>query len=139
MKKKLLSIVLPIGILGLIFGGILFMNYQQKVQYQEMINIAMSNEAKVVYEEYILSYIDSNAFQENGSIRNYTVDKNSLSYNPMGGLMVKIILNSNSYLYIDFNLIDNGDGTYHSAYYSESPNLADMLDKKEEQSVKVYK
>lgn len=109
---------------------------KKEQEYQKMVKIATSREAKKVYKTYILSYVDSSAFQENSFVKKYTVDKNSLDYNPMGGLMVKVILNNNSDFYIDFNLIDNEDGTYHSAYYSESPKLADITDKRKEKNVK---
>lgn len=45
----------------------------------------------------------------------------------MGGLIISLIINDNSDLTIDFNLIDNGDGTYHSAYFALSEDLSKML------------
>ena len=75
-----------------------------------MIQIANSKEAKKVYERKIKKE-DSKAFTSTAIIKTYKIDENSLEYNSMGGLMVTIIINGNNKLSIDFNLIDNGDGT----------------------------
>ena len=41
--------------------------------------------------------------------------------------MVTIIINDNEKLSIDFNLIDDGDGSYHSAYFGISSELGKLL------------
>ena len=98
----------------------------QHQEKQKMIQIANSKEAKKVYERKIKKE-DSKAFTSTAIIKTYKIDENSLEYNSMGGLMVTIIINGNNKLSIDFNLIDNGDGTYHSAYDGISAKLGDLL------------
>ncbi|AXQ78366.1 DUF1310 family protein [Streptococcus chenjunshii] len=121
VKRILLSIVALISI-GL--GGFAVYQHHEK---QKMIEIATSKEARKVYEEYLKNK-DQAAFTSKGIIQSYEVDKSSLEYNPMGGLMVRIILNEEQSLNIDFNLIDNGDGSYHSTFYTYSPELNELLE-----------
>ncbi|AUT06573.1 MULTISPECIES: DUF1310 family protein [Streptococcus] len=94
-----------------------------------MIAIAHSVEAKKVYDikiEYENKEASANKIND-FRIKKYSIDDKSLDYNPMGGLMISLIINDNSDLTIDFNLIDNGDGTYHSAYFALSEDLSKML------------
>ena len=100
----------------------------QHKEHEKMVAIATSEEAKKVYEDMIYK-LDKNAFKQEGVIKNYKIEKETLAYNPMGGLMVSIIVNDDENLYINYNLIDNGDGTYHSAFYSYSGNLQKLLEK----------
>ena len=123
-KKKLMwSFISVLVVIGMAVGGWAMHQHQEK---QKMIQIANSKEAKKVYERKIKKE-DSKAFTSTAIIKTYKIDENSLEYNSMGGLMVTIIINGNNKLSIDFNLIDNGDGTYHSAYYSISAKLGDLL------------
>ncbi|RFU52173.1 DUF1310 family protein [Streptococcus chenjunshii] len=123
VKRILLSIVALISI-GL--GGFAVYQHHEK---QKMIEIATSKEARKVYVDY-LKYLDEEALTAKSFIRSYQISEESLQYNPMGGLMVKVVINDDEDLFINFNLIDNEDGTYHSAYYVDSPSL---VDKAEEQ------
>ena len=123
-KKKLMwSFISILAVIGMAVGGWAMHQHQEK---QKMIQIANSKEAKKVYERKIKKE-DSKAFTSTAIIKTYKIDENSLEYNSMGGLMVTIIINGNNKLSIDFNLIDNGDGTYHSAYYGISAKLGDLL------------
>ena len=123
-KRKLMwSFISILAVIGMAVGGWAMHQHQEK---QKMIQIANSKEAKKVYERKIKKE-DSKAFTSTAIIKTYKIDENSLEYNSMGGLMVTIIINGNNKLSIDFNLIDNGDGTYHSAYYGISAKLGDLL------------
>ena len=123
-KKKLMwSFISILAVIGMTVGGWAMHQHQEK---QKMIQIANSKEAKKVYERKIKKE-DSKAFTSTAIIKTYKIDENSLEYNSMGGLMVTIIINGNNKLSIDFNLIDNGNGTYHSAYYGISAKLGDLL------------
>ena len=48
----------------------------------------------------------------------------------MGGLMVTVIINGKKELTVGYNLIDQGDGSYDSAYYTYSPELVSYLKEK---------
>ena len=91
-----------------------------------MIRIATSKEAKKVYEKY-LKKEDPQALTKEGIIKSYEIDKEKLDYNPMGGLMVRLFLNGKKDLRMNFNLIDNGDSTYSTAYYGYSGELDKLL------------
>ncbi|HEL2041672.1 DUF1310 domain-containing protein [Streptococcus suis] len=123
MKKGLKIII---GILLVIVIGIGGIGYMQHKEHEKMVAIATSEEAKKVYEDFMKKR-DPNAFEEDGVIQSYEIDTTSLKYNPMGGLMVDVYLNGKQNIYISYNLIDNGDGTYHSAYYIGSPDLLEFL------------
>ena len=122
-KKSMIILFSILAVIGITIGGCSMHQYQKK---QEMIAIATSDEAKKVYEHFMKSK-DPKAFIDEGIIKNYEIDESSLSYNPMGGLMVSVIINKDNELNINYNLIENKDGSYHSAYYSTSPKLSKLL------------
>lgn len=125
-KKKLMwSFISVLAIIGMAVGGWAMHQHQEK---QKMIQIANSKEAKKVYERGI-EYENSKAFSD-GLIKTYKIDEDSLKYNPMGGLMVTVIINGKKELTVGYNLIDQGDGSYDSAYYTYSPELVSYLKEK---------
>ena len=134
MKKNIWKTLLPIALVCLISGGIFYMVHQHQVkkeqEYQKMVKIATSKEAKKVYEEFLRKE-DPKAFTDKGTVKTYQIDTSELKYNPMGGLMVTVTFNNDKKLYVSYNLIDNEDGTYSSAYYIMSPKLSDILEEKE--------
>ena len=112
-----------LAVIGIAVGGRSMHQYQKK---QEMIAIATSDEAKKVYENHMRAN-DPKALTEDGIIKSYDIDTETLEYNPMGGLMVSVVINKDNELNINYNLIENKDGSYHSAYYSTSPKLSKLL------------
>ena len=123
MKKGMKILIGVLLVIGIGIGGFVYMQHRE---HEKMVQIATSKEAKKVYEEFIKAR-DPKAFTEEGIIQIYEVDKSSLKYNPMGGLMVTLIINNKTELEINYNLIDNKDGTYSSAYYAYSPELSKLL------------
>ena len=122
-KKSMIILFSILAVIGIAVGGCRMHQYQKK---QEMIAIATSDEARKVYEHFMKSK-DPKALTDEGIIKHYEIDENSLSYNPMGGLMVSVVINKDNELNINYNLIENKDGSYHSAYYSTSPRLSKLL------------
>jgi len=123
-KKKLMwSFISVLVVIGMAVGGWAMHQHQEK---QKMIQIANSKEAKKVYEDFLKAK-DSKALTEDGIIKSYKIDEEKLSYNPMGGLMVTVIINNNVELDIGYNLIENDDGAYISAYYTISSELSKLL------------
>ena len=119
-KKKLMwSFISILAVIGMTVGGWAMHQHQEK---QKMIQIATSKEAKKVYEDY-LKKEDPKAFTDKGFIHSYQVNKESLAYNPMGGLMVSLIINGDKEMNVGFNLIEKEDRSYHSAYYTSSPKF----------------
>ncbi|WP_024413253.1 DUF1310 family protein [Streptococcus suis] len=124
MKKGLKIII---GILLVIVIGIGGIGYMQHKEHEKMVAIATSEEAKKVYEEY-LRMEEPAALTKEGKIRTYEVELEELGYNPMGGLMTKIYINNDKKKTMSFNLIDNEDGTYSTAYYILSGELSTFLE-----------
>lgn len=108
---------------GLIIIG--FSMYQNQKK-QKMICIATSKEARKVYEEHMREN-DPNALTREGVIQSYEIDTETLEYNPMGGLMVRLYLNNNKELDFHFGLIKNDNGDYETYGYTVSPKLSALL------------
>ena len=124
--KKSKIILAAVAAVVLVIGGGIF--YMQHQEHEKMVAIATSPEAKKVYEEY-LRMEDSKALTKDGIIKSYEVDTKDLEYNPMGGLMTRIYINGNKEMTMSFNLLDNEDGTYSTAYYLVSGELSKLLEK----------
>ena len=112
-----------LAVIGIAVGGCSMHQYQKK---QEMIAIATSDEAKKVYENHIRAN-DPKALTEDGIIKSYDIDTETLEYNPMGGLMVRIYFNNDKELDFHFGLIKDNSGNYESYGYTVSPKLSSML------------
>ena len=108
---------------GLIIIG--FSMYQNQKK-QKMICIATSKEARKVYEEHMREN-DPNALTREGVIQSYEIDTETLEYNPMGGLMVRLYFNNNKELDFHFGLIKNNNGDYETYGYTVSPKLSALL------------
>jgi hypothetical protein len=130
MKKKH-KISLIIGIILLIIlavGGKIYMD--KKTFNDEMLEIVNSKEASKVYEETIKNN-DPKAFTENGVIQSYKIDYNSIEHNPMGGIMLDLIVNDSPNLLIDVILDKDNDGTLRNSAGGTSSDLDDLLTKEE--------
>ena len=112
-----------LAVIGITIGGCSMHQYQKK---QEMIAIATSDEAKKVYENHMKAN-DPKALTEDGIIKSYDIDTETLEYNPMGGLMVRIYFNNDKELDFHFGLIKDNSGNYESYGYTVSPKLSSML------------
>jgi len=112
-----------LAVIGIAVGGCSMHQYQKK---QEMIAIATSDEAKKVYENHMKAN-DPKALTEDGIIKSYDIDTETLEYNPMGGLMVRIYFNNDKELDFHFGLIKDNSGNYESYGYTVSPKLSSML------------
>ena len=122
-KKSMIILFSILAVIGIAVGGCSMHQYQQK---QEMIAIATSDEAKKVYENHIRAN-DPKALTEDGIIKSYDIDTETLEYNPMGGLMVRIYFNDDKELDFHFGLIKDNSGNYESYGYTVSPKLSSML------------
>ena len=122
-KKSMIILFSILAVIGITVGGCSMHQYQKK---QEMIAIATSDEAKKVYENHIRAN-DPKALTEDGIIKSYDIDTETLEYNPMGGLMVRIYFNDDKELDFHFGLIKDNSGNYESYGYTVSPKLSSML------------
>ena len=122
-KKSMIVLFSILAVIGITIGGCSMHQYQKK---QEMIAIATSDEAKKVYENHMKAN-DPKALTEDGIIKSYDIDTETLEYNPMGGLMVRIYFNNDKELDFHFGLIKDNSGNYESYGYTVSPKLSSML------------
>lgn len=124
MKKKIAWIIVSIlAIIGIAIGGWTMHQYQEK---QKMIQIATSEEAKKIYESH-MKMRDSNAFTTNGIIKSYKIDIETLEYNPMGGMEVRIYVNNERDLCFQFGIVKNDKGDLESSGYVTYPKLSSLL------------
>ena len=127
MKKSKL-IVLVMILFGLSLGGCSFFN-GQSAKKQEMIQIAESKKMKVAIEN-MLKKLDPKALTPEGKIKSYKISKDDLDYNPMGGLLVKIVINNDEKLVLSTTIQeDTITGKYEETYFGETEELSDLLDK----------
>ena len=93
---------------------------------EEMIQIAEGKKAQRAIEE-LLRQEDPKALTEEGIIKEYSINKNELDYNPMGGLIVELIINDDPELTITTTLMEESDGNLEHTGYVISGELAKKL------------
>ena len=93
---------------------------------EEMVQIAESRKAKKLIEE-MLRKKDPEALTEKGIIKKYTINEKNLKYNPMGGLIVELIINDDPELTITTTLMEESDGNLEHTGYVISGELAKKL------------
>ena len=126
--KKSKFIVLIMVVFSLSLGGCSFF-YGQSAKKQEMIQIAESKKMKVAIEN-MLKKLDPKALTPEGKIKSYKISKDDLDYNPMGGLLVKIVINNDEKLVLSTTIQENATtGKYEETYFGETEELSDLLDK----------
>ena len=92
---------------------------------QEMIKVVKSEEAKRVIEE-TLKNLEKNALTDEGVIKNYEVDYSTVRYNPMGGIMFKVIINNDPEMTVTY-ILDKPQGKLENSDGSPSVKLYDKL------------
>ncbi|MCY7031827.1 DUF1310 domain-containing protein [Streptococcus sanguinis] len=124
--KKIFVIFLSIITLSsaLFLGGCSMLN--SRSEKEEMIQIAEGKKAQRAIEE-LLRQEDSKALTEEGIIKEYSINKDKLEYNPMGGLIVELIINGDPELTIKTTLMEESEGKLEHTGYVISGELAKKL------------
>ena len=124
--KKIVIIFLSIIMLSsaMFLGGCSMLN--SRSEKEEMIQIAESQKSKKLIEE-MLRKKDPEALTEKGIIKKYTINEKNLKYNPMGGLIVELIINDDPELTITTTLMEESDGNLEHTGYVISGELAKKL------------
>ena len=124
--KKIFVIFLSIFTLSsaMFLGGCSMVN--SRSEQEEMIQIAESQKSKKLIEE-MLRKKDPEALTEKGIIKKYTINEKNLKYNPMGGLIVELIINDDPELTITTTLMEESDGKLEHMGYVISGELAKKL------------
>ena len=99
MTKK--QIIVTILIIILLLLGVSMLNGVAKKteNKQIMTYIVYSDETKELIENLIKKH-DPKAFTDEGSIKSYEIDPETISDNPMGGIMFSIYINNDKDSYI---------------------------------------
>ena len=122
-RKSMIVLFSILAVIGIAVGGCSMHQYQKK---QEMIAIATSEEAKKVYENHMRA-LDPKALTDDGIIKSYEIDKDTLYYNPMGGMEVTVYVNDDEDLEFQFGIIEDNEGILKSSGYIYSGKLAKLL------------
>ncbi len=128
MKKGrviFISIIVIIIAAVAIVGGKIYMD--NKKLDEEMNEVVYSDEAKEVFEKG-LKNLDPKALTSDGVIKTYKIDVDSVEHNPMGGIMVKLLVNNNEELYVKVTLNkDSNSGTLEETGGGISSQLSKEL------------
>ena len=96
-------------------------------QRREMLEIAESKKMKVAIEN-MLTKLDSKALTPEGKIKSYKISKDDLDYNPMGGILVKIVINNDEKLVLSTTIQEDATTKkYEETYFGETEELSDLL------------
>ncbi|HAO5739729.1 TPA: DUF1310 domain-containing protein [Listeria monocytogenes] len=106
MKKRWV-IVLGITVMTIFGLGVKFYMDEEKLN-TEMMNVVCSDEAKQVFNDDI-KLIDTKAFTKEGLIQSYEVDKESIESNPMGGIIVALVINKDPALKLTYTVKKNNE------------------------------
>ncbi|MCY7012334.1 DUF1310 family protein [Streptococcus sanguinis] len=109
---------------GIILGGCSMPS--SRSEKEEMIQIAEGKKAQRAIEE-LLRQEDSKALTEEGIIKEYSINEDELDYNPMGGLIVELIINGNPELTIKTTLMEESEEKLEHTGYVISGELAKKL------------
>ena len=109
---------------GIILGGCSMPS--SRSEQEEMLQIAKGKKAQRAIEE-LLRQEDSKALTEEGIIKEYSINKDELEYNPIGGLIIELIINDDPELTIKTTLMEESDGKLEHTGYVISGELAKKL------------
>lgn len=126
--NKRYSIVVIMVLLSLLPSGCRLIT-GHSTNNQEMIEIAESQKMKVAIEN-MLNKLDPKALTPEGKIKTYKISKSDLDYNPMGGLLVKVVINNDDRLVLSTTIQEDATtGKYEGTYIGETEELSDLLEK----------
>ena len=124
--KKRYSVAVIMILSGLLLGGCSLIT-GQSTKKREMIQIAESKKMKLAIEN-MLTKLDSKALTPEGKIKSYKISKDDLDYNPMGGLLVKIVINNDEKLVLSTTIQEDATTKkYEETYFGETEELSDLL------------
>ena len=124
--KKRYSVAVIMILSGLLLGGCSLIT-GKSTKKREMIQIAESKKMKVAIEN-MLTKLDSKALTPEGKIKSYKISKDDLDYNPMGGILVKIVINNDEKLVLSTTIQEDATTKkYEETYFGETEELSDLL------------
>ena len=123
MTKK--QIIVTILIIILLLLGVSMLNGVAKKteKKQIMTYIVYSDETKELIENLIKEH-DPDAFTANSIIKSYAIDPQTISHNPIGGIMFMLYINNDKDLYIRIMLGYDDEDNLIIESYSLHPKLS---------------
>jgi len=109
---------------GIILGGCSMPS--SRSEKEEMIQIAESTKMKKAIEKE-LRELDPKALTAEGKIKSYEIQKDKLEYNPMGGMLVYVVLNNDHELNMSMTVLEEKTGEYRIASYFASDKLDKLV------------
>ncbi|HEL1203059.1 DUF1310 family protein [Streptococcus equi subsp. zooepidemicus] len=130
MNRFLKISLLIVGVIVIMLGMEVKhrMDIYSQIKQVELKN-AHSKEAVDIYEQE-LKWLDPNALTNEGTIKSYSIDLDSITLNPMGGFSIHLIINNDPDTYLRVRLDRRNwerDLEIASIYYSEK--LEKLLEK----------
>ncbi|MFC3927255.1 DUF1310 family protein [Streptococcus caprae] len=131
-KQKFLNLsILSLLVLALlggcsILGGKKAMEAKREAEKQEMIEIVESEEVQAIIQEEV-DYYNNLVEGEEKPITSYEVDYDSLEYHPMGGIIIKIIMNDISEQYVSIDVYIDQNKEYQQSGSVVSGEFSDYL------------
>ena len=124
--KKIFVIFLSIITLSsaMLLGGCSMLN--SRSEKEEMIQIAESKKMKKAIENELRA-LDPKALTAEGKIKSYEIQKDKLEYNPMGGMLVYVVLNNDHELNMSMTVLEEKTGEYRIASYFASDELDKLV------------
>ena len=124
--KKIFVIFLTIITLSsaMLLGGCSMLN--SRSEKEEIIQIAESTKMKKAIEKE-LRELDPKALTAEGKIKSYEIQKDKLEYNPMGGMLVYVVLNNDHELNMSMTVLEEKTGEYRIASYFASDELDKLV------------
>ena len=120
MKKILIGILSTVAIIAILIGGKIQMD-KYRVE-----SIVHGEEGKVAIEN-MLKIMDEKALTPEGKIKSYKIDESYTKNNPMGGLIVRVIINDDPELDVETTLNKYPSrGKLEHGVMSVSPKLAKL-------------
>ena len=124
--KKIFVIFLSIitASSGIILGGCSMPS--SRSEKEEIIQIAESTKMKKAIEKE-LRELDPKALTAEGKIKSYEIQKDKLEYNPMGGMLVYVVLNNDHELNMSMTVLEEKTGEYRIASYFATDKLDKLV------------
>ncbi|HEL1086951.1 TPA: DUF1310 family protein [Streptococcus equi subsp. zooepidemicus] len=104
MNRFLKISLLIVGVIVIMLGMEVKhrMDIYDQIKQEELKN-AHSKEAVDIYEQE-LKWLDPNALTNEGTIKSYSIDLDSITLNPMGGFSIHLIINDDPDIYLRVGL-----------------------------------
>lgn len=126
MKKRYVFLIVVTLLIGVPILRFIASKKQIEQEMKEAVYDSMITE---LIKKNIKEY-DPNAFTDDGIIKSYEIDSETISQNPMGGIGFLIYVNNLSDLYVIITLHSNNGGGLVVNSFNPSPELINLLEEK---------